>query len=131
MSRLVLYQSNSYSNGTLPAYLDTYLHFLHNSPTLLCGVADARSECTGTVTTEEQSDISPLSRVLGAAKQAVTFLFSHIGLLALVSGYCILGGLTFEHLERENELQVEFRAVNEPPRSSSGTVKTSRTFIAS
>ena len=94
-------------------------------------VADARSECTGTVTTEEQSDISPLSRCLGAAKQAVTFLFSHIGLLALVSGYCILGGLTFEHLERENELQVEFRAVKEPPRSSSGTVKTSRTFVAS
>ena len=62
------------------------------------------------MTTEEQSDISPLSRCLGAAKQAVTFLFSHIGLLALVSGYCILGGLTFEHLERENELQVEFRA---------------------
>ena len=38
-----------------------------------------------------------------------TFLFSHIGLLALVSGYCILGGLTFQHLEKENELQVRSR----------------------
>jgi len=67
----------------------------------------ARSECTGTVTTEEQSDISNLSRCLSAIRNLFTFLFSHIGLLALVSGYCILGGLTFEHLERENELQVK------------------------
>ena len=84
--------------------------------------SDARSEGTGTVTTEEQSDISGLSRLLllllllllmlllsrclTAIRRCFTFLFSHIGLLALVMGYCILGGLTFEHLERENEIQV-------------------------
>ena len=90
-------------------------------------ILDARSECTGTVTTEEQSDISNLSRCLSAIRlnekqqdnfielnigvpcfanqkmykidslffsnrNLFTFLFSHIGLLALVSGYCILGG---------------------------------------
>ena len=59
------------------------------------------------MTTEEQSDISSLSRCLTAVRRFFTFLFSHIGLLALVMGYCILGGLTFEHLERENEIQVK------------------------
>ena len=48
-----------------------------------------------------------MSRCLTALRKAVTFLFSHIGLLALVSGYCIVGGLTFEHLEKENELNVK------------------------
>ena len=59
------------------------------------------------MTTEEQSDTSSLSRCLTAVRRFFTFLFSHIGLLALVMGYCILGGLTFEHLERENEIQVK------------------------
>ena len=70
--------------------------------------SDARSECTGTITTEEQEqETSFLSRCLTAVRRALTFLFSHIGLLALVFGYCILGGLTFEHLERDNELKVK------------------------
>ena len=75
---------------------------------LLFSCLDARSECTGTITTEEQEqEKSLLSRCLSAVRGAVTFLASHIGLLALVGGYCILGGLTFEHLERDNELKVK------------------------
>lgn len=35
------------------------------------------------------------------------FLFSHIGLLSLVVGYCIMGAFIFEELERENELFVK------------------------
>ena len=69
--------------------------------------SDARSEGTGTITTEEQEQESKVSRCLTALRKATTFLFSHIGLLALVSGYCIVGGLTFEHLEKENELSVK------------------------
>ena len=59
------------------------------------------------MTTEEPEQESRMSRCLTALRKAVTFLFSHIGLLALVSGYCIVGGLTFEHLEKENELSVK------------------------
>jgi hypothetical protein len=36
-----------------------------------------------------------------------SFLFSHIGLLSLVVGYCIMGGFIFAELERENELMVK------------------------
>ena len=93
MSRIVLYPS-AYGRSLLK--LKYYQSF----------ISDARSECTGTITTE-QSDVSNLSKCLTAVRRFFTFLFSHIGLLALVGGYCILGGLTFEHLERENELQVK------------------------
>lgn len=34
-----------------------------------------------------------------------TFLFSHIGLCALVFGYCIIGAFTFRALEAPNELK--------------------------
>ena len=36
-----------------------------------------------------------------------SFLFSHIGLLSLVVGYCIMGAFIFEELERENEIMVK------------------------
>ena len=36
-----------------------------------------------------------------------SFLFSHIGLLSLVVGYCIMGAFIFEELERENEILVK------------------------
>ncbi len=34
-------------------------------------------------------------------------MFSHIGLLSLVVGYCIMGAFIFEELEKENELMVK------------------------
>eukprot|EP00095_Tigriopus_kingsejongensis_P012240 maker-scaffold87_size395581-snap-gene-1.14 protein:Tk12240 transcript:maker-scaffold87_size395581-snap-gene-1.14-mRNA-1 annotation:"AGAP004717-PC" len=36
-----------------------------------------------------------------------SFLFSHIGLLSLVVGYCFLGAFIFEELERYNEIDVK------------------------
>ena len=96
MSRLILYNSP----------FGTVKHLVISGDFITMYCLDARSECTGTVTTEEQSDITNLSRCMTGIRRFFTFLFSHIGLLALVSGYCILGGLTFQHLEKENELQV-------------------------
>lgn len=43
-------------------------------------------------------------KVLGSI---FSFLFSHIGLLSLVVGYCFLGAFIFEELERYNEIEVK------------------------
>jgi len=40
-------------------------------------------------------------------RQVLSFLLSHIGLLSLVVGYCIMGAFIFEELESENELMVK------------------------
>ena len=40
-------------------------------------------------------------------RKVISFLLSHIGLLSLVVGYCIMGAFVFEILERENELMVK------------------------
>jgi hypothetical protein len=40
-------------------------------------------------------------------RKVISFLLSHIGLLSLVVGYCIMGGFVFKELERENELMVK------------------------
>ena len=40
-------------------------------------------------------------------KTCLTFIFSHVGLLSMVVGYCIMGGFIFEHLERDHELMVK------------------------
>ena len=40
-------------------------------------------------------------------RQVISFLLSHIGLLSLVVGYCIMGAFVFEMLEHENELKVK------------------------
>ncbi|XP_059090405.1 uncharacterized protein LOC131886165 isoform X1 [Tigriopus californicus] len=45
-----------------------------------------------------------LLKVLGSI---CSFLFSHIGLLSLVVGYCFLGAFIFEELERYNEIEVK------------------------
>ncbi len=37
----------------------------------------------------------------------VTFVVSRVGLVALVVGYCLIGAVTFERLERLNELRVK------------------------
>ena len=39
-------------------------------------------------------------------KDVLTFLLSHIGLMSIVVAYCLLGGLVFEKIEKENELKV-------------------------
>ncbi len=36
----------------------------------------------------------------------VAFVISRVGLMAIVVGYCLLGGIMFEKLESHNELQV-------------------------
>ncbi|OQV13292.1 hypothetical protein BV898_12498 [Hypsibius exemplaris] len=38
-------------------------------------------------------------------RTTVAFLFSHIGLTALVVGYSVMGAFLFQHLEQEHELQ--------------------------
>ena len=73
---------------------------------------DARSEGTGTGTLEEHSEASNLSKCFTLIRRFFTFIFSHVGLLSLVCGYCILGAIAFEHLEKENELQVEIVETN-------------------
>ena len=40
-------------------------------------------------------------------RKIISFLLSHIGLLSLVVGYCIMGAFVFELLEQENELMVK------------------------
>ena len=44
---------------------------------------------------------------LKVTKSVTSFLLSHIGLLSLVVGYCIMGAFIFEELEKENELMVK------------------------
>ena len=47
------------------------------------------------------------SRCLKFIRQVLSFLLSHIGLLSMVVGYCIMGAFIFEELERHNELEVK------------------------
>ena len=50
---------------------------------------------------------SKCSKCLKFFRQVLSFLLSHIGLLSLVVGYCIMGAFIFEKLEKENELEVK------------------------
>jgi len=50
--------------------------------------------------------VDPPARCSSLVKVA-SFLLSHIGLLSLVVGYCIMGAFVFEKLEKENELQTK------------------------
>lgn len=59
---------------------------------------------------DESPPTPPPSRCSGCLRflrQLLSFLLSHIGLLSLVVGYCIMGAFIFEELERENELSVK------------------------
>ncbi|XP_023330875.1 uncharacterized protein LOC111703223 isoform X2 [Eurytemora carolleeae] len=69
----------------------------------------ARSEGTGTGTGTigEDLEISRLNRCLINTRRGITFLISHIGLVSLVAGYCTLGAILFEQLERDYELEVK------------------------
>ncbi|OWF47520.1 TWiK family of potassium channels protein 18-like [Mizuhopecten yessoensis] len=42
----------------------------------------------------------------GCCKNAMKFLFSHVGLCGMVVLYCVAGGFIFEHLEKNNEQQI-------------------------
>ncbi|XP_035702651.1 TWiK family of potassium channels protein 7 isoform X2 [Folsomia candida] len=56
---------------------------------------------------EDQEDRSKCSKCLEKFRKVLTFLLSHIGLISLVVGYCIMGAFTFEALESSHELQVK------------------------
>jgi hypothetical protein len=43
---------------------------------------------------------------MSGCKKLTTFFLSHVGLISLVVGYCIMGAFTFEALESSHELQV-------------------------
>lgn len=45
---------------------------------------------------EDQEDRSKCSKCLEKFRKVLTFLLSHIGLISLVVGYCIMGAFTFE-----------------------------------
>ena len=42
----------------------------------------------------------------GCCRKFMKFLFSHVGLCAMVVLYCVAGGFIFEHLEKNNEQQI-------------------------
>jgi len=44
---------------------------------------------------------------LKVTKSVTSFLLSHIGLLSLVVGYCIMGAFIFQELERANEIETK------------------------
>ena len=45
--------------------------------------------------------------------KTVAFILSHIGLMALVVGYCVMGAFAFERLESGYELEVKDRMVTQ------------------
>ena len=49
----------------------------------------------------------------GCCKKFAKFLFSHIGLSAMVVLYCVAGGFIFEHLEKNNEEQICYESRSE------------------
>ena len=49
----------------------------------------------------------------GCCKVFWKFMFSHIGLCAMVVLYCVAGGFIFEHLEKANEQEICFESRKE------------------
>lgn len=49
----------------------------------------------------------------GCCKMFWKFMFSHIGLCAMVVLYCVAGGFIFEHLEKANELEICYESRKE------------------
>ncbi len=54
----------------------------------------------------EQDEESKCSKCLFCCRKVFMFLLSHVGLISLVVGYCIMGAFTFEALESSHELKV-------------------------
>ena len=44
---------------------------------------------------------------LKVTRSVTSFLLSHIGLLSLVVGYCIMGAFIFQEVEKHNEIQTK------------------------
>ena len=55
---------------------------------------------------------SKCSQCCKIVKKFISFLLSHIGLLSLVVGYCIMGAFIFRELEYRNELEVKRNMTN-------------------
>ena len=51
-------------------------------------------------------------KAIAIVKKIVAFLFSHIGLAAMVVAYSILGGILFRALEAPNEISTNLKLVN-------------------
>lgn len=49
----------------------------------------------------------------GCCKMFWKFMFSHIGLCAMVVLYCVAGGFIFEHLEKANEEEICYESRDE------------------
>lgn len=49
----------------------------------------------------------------GCLKVFMKFMFSHIGLCAMVVLYCVAGGFIFEHLEKANEEEICYESRSE------------------
>ena len=65
----------------------------------------------GTTVTDFASESPPpptkCSLCLKFIRKVLSFLLSHIGLLSLVVGYCIMGAFIFKELERHSEIEVK------------------------
>ena len=59
----------------------------------------------------------------GCCKKFAKFLFSHIGLSAMVVLYCVAGGFIFEHLEKNNEEQICYESRGEYEPMENKTIK--------
>lgn len=55
---------------------------------------------------DEPEEKTKCQYCITGCKQLLTFFLSHIGLLTLVVGYCLIGAVMFEALEAQNERDV-------------------------
>ncbi|CAG7732610.1 unnamed protein product [Allacma fusca] len=56
---------------------------------------------------DEDEEATRCSSCMSACRQLTTFFLSHVGLISLVVGYCIIGAFTFEALEYRHELEMK------------------------
>lgn len=49
----------------------------------------------------------------GLCKSVMRFLFSNVGVCFIIIVYCVIGGLIFEHLEKNNEQQICYNTRDE------------------
>ena len=55
---------------------------------------------------DDEEEATRCSSCMSACRRVTTFFLSHVGLISLVVGYCIIGAATFEALEKDHELKV-------------------------
>ena len=56
---------------------------------------------------EEPEERNKCRVCLSGCKQVTTFVLSHVGLVTLVVGYCLIGAVIFESLEAGHEKTVK------------------------